>query len=88
MEPIPLPSHIHYELLLQLLERQTMFAVGQRSPQQAQVHQLIATLRKALTLQKQLEESCERANLPIGYRWSVSASEDAQSILAPDAPIH
>ncbi|HHP7244130.1 MAG TPA: DUF5340 domain-containing protein, partial [Elainellaceae cyanobacterium] len=63
MEPIPLPSHIHYELLLQLLERQTMFAVGQRSSQQNQVHQLIVTLRKALTLQKQLEESCERANL-------------------------
>jgi hypothetical protein len=65
-----------------------MFAVGQRSPQQAQVHQLIATLRKALTLQKQLEESCERTHLPIEYRWSVSAADEAESVLAPDSPIH
>ncbi|NER78045.1 MAG: DUF5340 domain-containing protein, partial [Leptolyngbya sp. SIO1D8] len=25
-ESIPLPSHVHYELLLQLLEQQTLFA--------------------------------------------------------------
>jgi len=72
MEPIPLPSHIHYELLLQLLERQTMMAVGRKSPQQEQVHELIVTLRKALTQQKHLEESCQRANLPIDYRWSLN----------------
>ena len=73
MEPIPLPSHIHYELLLQLLERQTMVAVGQRTPSQAQVHQLIITLRKALALQKQLEEDCQRKQLPIEYRWSLNS---------------
>ena len=72
MEPIPLPSHIHYELLLQLLERQTVVAVGQRAPSQAQVHQLIITLRKALALQKQLEEDCQRKQLPIEYRWSLN----------------
>lgn len=72
MEPIPLPSHIHYELLLQLLERQTMFAVGPKSAVQEQVHQLIITLRKALAQQKQLEESCERYKLPIEYRWSLN----------------
>lgn len=72
MEPIPLPSHIHYELLLQLLERKTMFAVSQKSPQQEQVHQLIITLRKALALQKQLEQSCERSNLAVEYRWSLN----------------
>lgn len=72
MEPIPLPSHIHYELLLQLLERQTVLAVGQRSPMQEQVHQLIITLRKAIALQKQLEETCQRRNLPIEYRWSLN----------------
>lgn len=80
MEPIPLPSHIHYELLLQLLERQTMAAVG-RSPQREQVHELIITLRKALTQQKHLEENCLRANLPIDYRWSLNhpASEEKPS---------
>ncbi|MGB7708476.1 MAG: DUF5340 domain-containing protein [Microcoleus sp.] len=77
MEPIPLPSYIHYELLLQLLERKTMFAVNQKSPQQAQVHQLIITLRKALALQKQLEQSCERSNLAVEHRWSLSQSPTA-----------
>ena len=72
MEPIPLPSHIHYELLLQLLERQTMFAVGHKSAVQEQVHQLIITLRKALAQQKQLEENCERHRIPIEYRWSLN----------------
>jgi len=72
MEPIPLPSHIHYELLLQLLERQTWLAVSNQSPQQEQVHQLIITLRKALAQQRQLEQSCHQANLPIDYRWSLN----------------
>lgn len=90
MEPIPLPSHIHYELLLQLLERQTMFAVGQHSQQREQVHQLIITLRKALAIQKQLEESCKQANLPVDYRWSLnsltSASEaTVSSVSLPNA---
>lgn len=72
MEPIPLPSHIHYELLLQLLERQTMHAINQQSPVHEQVHDLIVTLRKALSQQKQLEESCQRANLPVEYLWSLN----------------
>jgi hypothetical protein len=72
MDPIPLPSYIHYELLLQMLERQTMFATRGHSPQQEQVHQLISTLRKALSQQKQLEESCNRAKIPIDYRWSLN----------------
>ncbi len=72
MEPIPLPSHIHYELLLQLLERQTIFAVSQKPSQREQVQQLIATLRKALAQQKHLEESCERENMPVEYRWSLN----------------
>ncbi|MEK0182912.1 MAG: DUF5340 domain-containing protein [Microcoleus anatoxicus] len=72
MEPIPLPSHVHYELLLQLLERKTMLAVSPQSPQQQQVQQLIVTLRKALALQKQLEQSCDRSKLPVEYRWSLN----------------
>jgi methyl coenzyme M reductase subunit D len=72
MEPIPLPSHIHYELLLQLLERQTMHTVNSKSGVQEQVHQLIITLRKALAQQKHLEETCERLQLPVDYRWSLN----------------
>jgi len=75
MEPIPLPSHVHYELLLQLLERQTMFAVEQKSGIQEDVHQLIITLRKALAQQKQLEERCQRSHLPVEYSWSLNGRE-------------
>jgi len=72
MEPIPLPSHIHYELLLQLLERQTSQAVRQHSRQQEQLHELIVTLRKALSQQKYLEQSCQQAQIPIDFRWSLN----------------
>jgi Family of unknown function (DUF5340) len=75
MEPIPLPSHIHYELLLQLLERQSLFAVDHKSHQREQIQQLIVTLRKALAQQKQMEEECARAKLPIEYRWSLNRVE-------------
>ncbi len=83
MDPIPLPSHIHYELLLQLLERQTMHAVGRKSPQQEQLHELIVTLRKAFTQQKHLEESCERAKMPIDYRWSLNQSNSPTTPAPP-----
>lgn len=83
MEQIPLPSHVHYELILQILERQALFAVGNKSPQRQQVLELIGTLRKALSQQKQLEESCERARLPIDYRWSI---EEASSANTPHSP--
>jgi len=72
MDPIPLPSHVHYELLLQLLERQTVVAIGHQSAIQEDVHQLIITLRKAMSQQKHLEERCQRSNLPVEYRWSLN----------------
>ncbi len=77
MEPLPLPSHIHYELLLQLLERQTQFAAGQKPVIQDQVQQLIITLRKALSQQKQLEEACQRYQVPVDYRWSLNSPTHA-----------
>lgn len=76
MEPVPLPSHIHYELLLQLLERQTTLAADRNSPIQEPVHQLIITLRKALAQQKQLEEVCQRHKIPVEYRWALNNAED------------
>ncbi|MGB3206955.1 MAG: DUF5340 domain-containing protein [Crinalium sp.] len=72
MEPIPLPSLIHYEVLLQLLERQTSFAANNQPMIKEQVQQLIITLRKALAQQKRLEQSCDRANVPIEYHWSLN----------------
>ncbi|MBZ8179315.1 MAG: DUF5340 domain-containing protein [Oscillatoria sp. PMC 1051.18] len=73
MEQIPLPSHIHYELLLQLLERQSLFAANQTPAVREQIQQLIITLRKALAQQKQLEATCDRANLPYEYHWSLNS---------------
>lgn len=71
--PLPLPSHIHYELLLQLLERQTAQQVQQlQSPQREQLQDLIVTLRKAFSQQKQLEESCVRSQIPVEYHWSLN----------------
>jgi hypothetical protein len=78
MDPIPLPSHIHYELLLQLLERQTLFSVRQQAPQREQVQQLIIMLRKALAQQKQIEAECDRVKIPIEYRWSLNSVEAPQ----------
>jgi hypothetical protein len=72
MEPIPLPSHVHYELLLQLLERQTLPALNPRSPLKEPVQELIATLRKALAQQKNLEDICQKATLSVDYRWSLN----------------
>jgi len=75
MSPLPLPSHVHYELLLQLLEQQTAFAANQQPQLREQVHQLIYSLRKALSQQKQIENACEQLHIPVEYRWSISLLE-------------
>lgn len=72
MEPIPLPSPIHYELLLQLLERQTVLATVPNSALRDQVNQLIITLRKAAAQQKQIEETCSLNHLEVDFRWSLN----------------
>ncbi|GET38380.1 DUF5340 domain-containing protein [Microseira wollei] len=72
MEQIPLPSPIHYELVLQMLERQTMFAVTGTPAMREKVQQLIVTMRKAAAQQKQLEEIFQQAGLQVDYRWSLN----------------
>ncbi|MGB7379000.1 MAG: DUF5340 domain-containing protein [Rivularia sp. (in: cyanobacteria)] len=72
MEQIPLPSPVHYELLLQLLERQTMNAVNQNPNLRNQVNQLIITLRKAAVQQKHLEQVCEVSSMEVSHRWSIN----------------
>jgi hypothetical protein len=74
--PLPLPSHIHYELLLQLLERQTAQEIGRQQPQKEQLQTLISTLRKAFSQQKHLEESCRRQQIPIEYYWSLNETSE------------
>ncbi|MFM5888531.1 MAG: DUF5340 domain-containing protein [Dolichospermum sp.] len=76
MEPIPLPSPIHYELILQLLEKQTMTSLGQNQDLRNQVNQLIITLRKAVSQQKLLEEKFQSSSMKIDHRWSINHFRD------------
>lgn len=72
MEPIPLPSPIHYEAVLQLLERQTIPAVRQNPALREQVAQLAIALRKAAACQKQIETICQQGQLDFEFRWSIN----------------
>lgn len=75
-ESIPLPSHVHYELLLRLLEQQTSFASYNQPHLKAEVNELIFTLRKALSQQRNLEEACDRLGIKVDYRWSLNGAID------------
>jgi len=72
MDQIPLPSPIHYEVILQLLEKQTMIAVSQNPDLRHQVNQLIITLRKAAAQQKRVEEICQDSSVMVDYRWGLN----------------
>lgn len=81
MEQIPLPAPIHYELILQLLERQTMLAVGNNPELRQQVNQIIISLRKAAAQQKHLEEICQFSSMAVDHRWSLNHHNSG---IAPD----
>lgn len=85
MKPIPLPSHIHYELLLQLLEQESSFAANENPAVKKQVQQLIILVRKALAQQKQIESTCDRFDLSFEPRWSlnktISRREDSSEVI-------
>jgi predicted DNA-binding protein (UPF0251 family) len=82
---LPVPSHIHYELLLQLLERQTLPTLHSEmnQPQIAakmnisreHLQSAIINLRKAFALQKQVEDLCQYHGIQVSYRWSLTESE-------------
>lgn len=85
MNSLPVPSHIHYELLLQLLERQTLPGLHNEMKQphigsklnvsREHLQAAIINLRKAFALQKQVEEMLEYHGIAVSYRWSLSESE-------------
>lgn len=83
MEPIPLPSHVHYELLLQLLERQTLRAVDPKPALREPVQQLIVILRKALAQQKHLEAICQETHLSFEYHWSLNSASNPSRYPSP-----
>ncbi len=71
-QTLPLPSHVHYELLLQLLEQQSLPSLKPGTPAYSQIQQIIIELRKAVAFQKNLEHECEQAGWIIEYRWSLN----------------
>ena len=85
MTSLPVPSHIHYELLLQLLERQTLPKLHSEMNQphiaakmnisRDHLQSAIINLRKAFALQKQVEDLCQYHGIEISYRWSLTESE-------------
>jgi hypothetical protein len=83
VKPIPIPAHIHYELLLQLLERQTLNAIPRESREQIQ--SMIVMIRKAIATQRQLEQNLAQQGIAVSYRWSLNEIE--QPHLNSDFPI-
>ncbi len=72
MKQVPLPAHIHYELLLQVLERQTFaFVEAQDYSYRQRVQELINSLRKAFSQQQQMEENWRSRGYLMDYRWSI-----------------
>lgn len=89
MHPVPIPAHIHYELLLQLLERQTLGGIQRE--QREQIQSIIVLLRKAVATQKQVEQHLANQGIPISYRWSlnhpeIDESDPTSKNLAPLSP--
>jgi hypothetical protein len=71
-----------------MLERQSLFATNEFPQQRAQVQQLIIMLRKALTQQKQIEESLDRLHIPVEYRWALNHEHPNSPASEPIAPTH
>jgi Family of unknown function (DUF5340) len=70
---IQLPSLIHYELVLQILEKQTLpDSDGQDMHIRQQAQQLVVTMRKAISQQRMLEEDCLRRQLEVEHHWGLN----------------
>jgi hypothetical protein len=76
-----MPSLIHYELILQLLEKQTLLDADEQDPAiQQQVQQLIVTMRKAISQQRLLEEHCVRRNIEVEHLWGLNVTPVAPAV--------
>ena len=73
MDRIKLPSLVHYELILQVLERQTMMIADRDPIVRERVQQLIVTLRKALSQHKLLEDTCHHQQMEIDHVWALNS---------------
>ena len=73
MDRIKLPSLVHYELILQVLERQTIVTADRDPIVRDRVQQLIVTLRKALSQHKLLEDTCQHQQMEIEHVWALNS---------------
>jgi hypothetical protein len=73
MDKIRIPSLIHYELVLQVLERQTTPDANLDPAISDRVKELIVTLRKALSQHKALEQACNLQHREIEHVWSLNS---------------
>lgn len=73
MDRIKLPSLVHYELILQVLERQATVAADRDPIVRERVQQLIVTLRKALSQHKLLEDVCRHQNMEVEHVWALNS---------------
>jgi len=68
---MPVPAPILYETLLTLLEQHTLDRVAREDPKNLpQVQEIIRSLRKAQSQQKQLEEYWNSHGIQVDHRWS------------------
>ena len=75
---LPLPSQVHYESMLRLLERKTLAASYDSPMVKDQLQQLIRTLRKALAQQRQLETICRQTAVSFEHHWSIETYENRE----------
>ena len=69
-----MPSLIHYELVLQILEKQTLpDSDSQDMHIRQQAQQLVVTMRKAISQQRMLEEDCQRRQLQVEHQWGLNS---------------
>ncbi len=73
MDRINLPSLVHYEIILQVLERQTMMVADRDPIVRERVQQLIVTLRKALSQHKLLENVCTHQQMEVEHVWGLNS---------------
>jgi Family of unknown function (DUF5340) len=84
MDPLKLPSLVHYELILQVLERQTMIAADRDPIVRERVQQLIVTLRKALSQHKLLEDTCRNQQMNMEHVWALNSVVGRQEVTIRD----
>ena len=84
METIKLPSLVHYELILQVLERQTMIGADRDPIVRERVQQLIVALRKALSQHKLLEDTCRNQQMEVEHVWALNSVVGKQGVTIRD----